>query len=394
MRATRYSKNGKALIFFAQTLILILCIVEKATSQCETPSSLYAEKQNDTLVTFEWISLYNDIDGIEDYDAEYKEVNSNTWLKAPLFASNYELAYVKIEKGKCYELRVRMLCTSYGYADTSDWASMFYYDSSCMTPPSPSKYIKPNFSFLIDPCYPREVSFSNLTTASGISIRWIEWDLGDNTKSRSDSFIHEYQITGTYEVTLTVMDDSGKSYKKAASVNITNFTRFANAGSDVTLCTADSITLQASGGERYSWTPCKYLTDCQISNPKVYPRTNMSYIVTVTSALGCTDSDTIYVKYIDPSINLHIPNAFTPNNDGVNDLFSPLVSLQGNINAEWKLFNRFGNLIYSTNNNTDRWNGNYNGQPQPPGNYTYMINFKTGNSCPARLYKGTVLLIR
>ncbi|HSF44889.1 MAG TPA: T9SS type B sorting domain-containing protein [Chitinophagaceae bacterium] len=394
MWATCYIKNGKALIFFAQTLLLILCTVEKAVAQCETPSSLYAQKQNDTLVTFEWLSLYNDIDGIEDYDAEYKELNSNTWLKAPLFASNYELAYVKIEKGKCYELRVRMLCTSNGYADTSDWASMIYFDSACVNPPPPSKYIKPNFSFLIDPCGTREVSFSNLTSASGISIRSIEWDLGDNTKSKSDRFTHVYQKPGIYEVILTVMDDSGKTYKKADRVSITNFTRFAKAGSDITLCTTDSISLQASGGESYSWSPCLNLTNCRIANPKVFPGTSGDYFVTVTNKDGCIDSDTVSVKFRDPAVKLYVPNAFTPNNDGINDLFRPLISLPGNVGAEWKLFNRFGNLVFSSKNNTNGWNGNYQGQPQPSGNYTYLINLSAENNCPARQFKGTVLLMR
>jgi gliding motility-associated-like protein len=196
-------------------------------------------------------------------------------------------------------------------------------------------------------------------------------------------------------VTLTVTDTVGNVYSKTHTITIKELRLdFANAGSDQVVCGKDPIKLQATGGETYLWSPCSKLSNCNISNPTVDPGTNEIYIVTVTDKDGCTDSDTVSVRYIDPAFELNIPNAFTPNNDGINDQFRPLMSLPGDTNAEWKLFNRFGNLMFSANNNKDGWDGNYNGQPQPPGNYIYMINLKTGDSCPARQYKGTVLLIR
>ena len=219
-------------------------------------------------------------------------------------------------------------------------------------------------------------------------------DLGDNTKATSNQPAHVYQKPGTYQVRLTIMEDGGKTYQKTSTINVRDLARFANAGNDLALCSRDTVSLQASGGESYSWSPCISLSDCRIANPKVFPGTTKDYIVTVTNKDGCIDSDTVSVKFRDPAVKLYIPNAFTPNNDGINDFFRPLISLPGNVSAEWKLFNRFGNLVFSAKNKTDGWNGNYKGQAQPSGNYTYVINLSAENNCPAKQYKGIVLLIR
>ncbi|MBP9221112.1 MAG: T9SS type A sorting domain-containing protein [Chitinophagales bacterium] len=71
---------------------------------------------------------------------------------------------------------------------------------------------------------------------------------------------------------------------------------FANAGADINICAGNSVVLNASGGVSYSWFPTTYLSDPFISNPTCTPLTNINYLLTVTNANGCIDTDTLHVE--------------------------------------------------------------------------------------------------
>jgi gliding motility-associated-like protein len=353
------------------------------------------------------------------YEAEYRIADSATWTQAFFsFGNDSEICFLtKPTRGTCYYLRVRGICKfNCGFYHTSSWVTMVINTGAASrpnppptppnppvppcppdppTPPSPTPFVCTNFSFTIDPCMPGRVCFSNSSIASGTLIRSVEWDLGDNTISTANNPLHTYQKSGSYDVVLTVIDDFGKIYTKKATVAVpTLTTRFANAGSDQMFCTQNAVALHASSGETYSWSPSIGLSNCNIPDPTLSIVTSMNYIVTVTDKNGCIDRDTVLVKFIDPASKIYIPNAFTLNNDGVNDQFIPLIPLQGQFNAEWKLFNRFGNMIFSTNNSTTGWDGKYKGELQLPGNYSYFVTIKATGTCPAKNFKGTVLLIR
>jgi gliding motility-associated-like protein len=397
---------------------MIVWFHSNAQENCPPPFELNTEKINDSTISANW-QMEGTYTGQSTYEAEYRDIYTATWTKAYFpYGNDAELCWlINAKRGTCYYLRIRAVCKfTCGIYHPSSWVTIVINTgaASCPSPPpnppdppappcppdppippSPTPVVSPNFSFSIDPCFPGRVSFSNSTTVSGTTFRSNEWDLGDNTRSTSNNPVHIYQSTGNYQVALTVTDNSGKTYTKTINVAIpTLIKRFADAGRDQEVCTTDTFSLQASGGESYSWSPCTGLSNCRIPNPTLEPGTTGIYIVTVTNKDGCIDTDTVFVKYIDPTTKLYIPNAFTPNNDGLNDQFRPLVSLQGQVDAEWKLFNRFGNMIFSSNSSTEGWDGKYKGEIQPPGNYTYMITIKATGGCPARNLKGTVLLIR
>jgi gliding motility-associated-like protein len=405
--AVQTSKFYNRCTFGLMVLVMVISNFSFGQGQCSTPFNLSTVKKNDSTFTLNWTMM---LAGFQEswYESEYREDSSGIWTKAYFpYGNNTEHCWIRNAKqGKCYTWRVRALCYFNPVVpDTSSWVTIVINNGSgsCPSaPPNPTDppaptvpLVNPNFSFTVDPCFPGYVSFSNSSTASGTTIRSVEWNMGDNTKSTSDTPLHIYQKPGNYEVVLTVTDNSGNIYTKKATVAIPQLiTRFANAGSDQEVCKADTITLQASGGESYSWSPCTGLSNCNIPNPILSPGTTMNYIVTVTDKNGCIDTDTMFVKYTNPDVTLYIPDAFTPNNDGINDQFKPLISLRGQADAEWKLFNRFGNMIFSSNSSTTGWDGNYKGVPQPAGNYSYLINIKATGACPARNMKGTVLLIR
>jgi gliding motility-associated-like protein len=87
----------------------------------------------------------------------------------------------------------------------------------------------------------------------------------------------------------------------------------------------------------------------------------------------------------------YIPNAFSPNNDGVNDCFR--VKDFGTVKtADIIIYNRYGNLVFQTKNPLDCWDGTYKGMPSEPGNYVYYI--KVINDCGEEIKKGNLLLLR
>lgn len=107
-------------------------------------------------------------------------------------------------------------------------------------------------------------------------------------------------------------------------------------------------------------------------NDHVYYQDSSIYNVTltVTDSMGCKNSMTQKIQIYYP-YSLYIPNAFTPNGDGVNDYFMP--NLTSVVSVEFSIYNRWGQVIYSSSELRPRWDGTYNGIPSPNDIYTYKI---------------------
>lgn len=155
------------------------------------------------------------------------------------------------------------------------------------------------------------------------------------------------------------------------------------------------LTLQATGGVSYLWT--WYPNDAVVSsssvrNPVVRLKSDeYIFYVEVSDQAGCKAYDSLRIKvFKGPAY--YIPNAFTPNGDGLNDLFSALPV--GIKSTEWfRLYNRYGQMIFETSNPGIGWDGRFKGKPQDPGVYVWMIR-GTGYNNKLIEMKGTVMLIR
>jgi gliding motility-associated-like protein len=140
----------------------------------------------------------------------------------------------------------------------------------------------------------------------------------------------------------------------------------------------------------YQWTPPTYLDNPSIARPSTTPATSITYRLTVTTAEGCQASGKIKIVIYHL---LKMPNAFTPNGDGRDDVFRiPPVTIQKI--QSFSVFNRWGQEIFRTTDNGAGWDGNYNGQPQPTGTYVWMIQYQDGLSKKYETARGTVELIR
>ncbi len=144
--------------------------------------------------------------------------------------------------------------------------------------------------------------------------------------------------------------------------------------------------LNASNVNVYRWSPPQFLTDVTISNPKAWPDDTKAYTLEGTSLKGCKISHEIIVKVIR---GIFIPNAFTPNNDGLNDHWG-ISGLELYPDCLVQVFGRFGEQVYKSVGYTEPWNGIYKNKLLTTGVYVYVINLKNGSNP----LKGSVSIIR
>lgn len=149
--------------------------------------------------------------------------------------------------------------------------------------------------------------------------------------------------------------------------------------------------LSNAGVTRYTWTPANLLNNSSIASPIANLTSDQRFIVTGITPAGCQGSDDIFIKvYKGPDI--YVPSGFTPNQDGLNEILAP-VPVGIKEFKFFRIFNRWGQLVFFTQDPKHGWNGKINNIIQPTGTYVWhvqAIDFK-GNLITR---KGTVTLIR
>ncbi len=136
----------------------------------------------------------------------------------------------------------------------------------------------------------------------------------------------------------------------------------------------------------YSWTPSTGLDNASIKSPVANPAQTTIYQLHVVSESGCEATAAIEVEVIR---SLIIPNAFTPNGDGINDLWN-ISYLNNYATSTVDVFNRYGQLVFHSLGYSKPWNGTRNGNPLPTGVYFYIIDLKNGS----KKISGELALIR
>jgi gliding motility-associated-like protein len=283
------------------------------------------------------------------------------------------------------------------------------------------------------------------------------------------------------------LKDSGTYYVEVSSIGgcrVTDSTHVViigtdvHAGNDTAICKGQSVSLRASNGATYTWSPSAGLSDAMIADPVAKPAETTVYTVLVTDNYGCSDTASIKISVINKtevkaaiiasayvcrsfdslyfisnssgtikswawdfgngqtsiaeippvqnylvplgtnsylakltvtdtsgcsSVAYHtltvvdncylaVPNAFTPNGDGLNDYLYPLNAYKA-VTLSFMVFNRSGQKVFETKKWPDKWDGTFNGNPQSPGTYVWILNYTeaTGKKI---LLKGSAVLIR
>lgn len=199
---------------------------------------------------------------------------------------------------------------------------------------------------------------------------------------------------GTVTINYVFTAANGCNYSTSQQVTV-NPQPTINAGPSLTMLAGGSITIHttAAGNQplTYKWTmadgsPAVTLNHDDIPNPVASPVDDATYVVTVASGDGCVTAANVFIKVLKVPI---VPNAFTPNNDGVNDKWQ-IKYLETYLNCTVDIYNRYGERLYSSVGYTTAWDGTYNGVQLPAGTYYYIINPKNGR----KKITGSVTIIR
>ena len=248
-------------------------------------------------------------------------------------------------------------------------------------------------------CHPTPIVFTNNSTPLNQDFN-VLWDFGDGNTSTEISPIHVYELPGVYSVSLSIESPLGCE----AADNFPNL---------ITILESPSAGFTFTPAELTTTNPTIMVTDAslnatnwlyQFSNQGTSTSPSPSFtfrdtgqqqiVQIVTAPSGCRDTTVQFVDII-PFVEWHMPNAFTPNRDGVNDIFIGNGNLLGAENFVFTIWNRWGELIFETNDFTQGWNGQKNntGRDSPLGVYIYVVSYRTPRGDLVQL-EGFATLVR
>lgn len=206
------------------------------------------------------------------------------------------------------------------------------------------------------------------------------WNTGDNN----------FQITAdtTFNYIVTVTDITNGCVNTDSEMVTAFPLPVANAGLDTTVSLGYGVMLNGSGGVTYLWSPSLGLDNPSFPTPMATPTTTTTYILTVTSIDGCTDSDSVTVV-VNNDFLVTVRNIITPNADGFNDTWI-VENIESYPNNTITVFNRNGQKVFETDAYMNDWGGTFGSDPLPDGTYYYVIKFNDSDI----VVKGAVNIIR
>ncbi len=241
-------------------------------------------------------------------------------------------------------------------------------------------------------CPGETISFTDKTTSTYLPINYWNWNFDDGNTSALQNPNYSFGNTGKdYNVTLISRNkygcrDTASQLLKVPAVNVF-------AGNDTVIVKNTSIRLNGTGAVDYQWSPPTFLDNNLVSNPLgFFPDTGRyTYSLVGVTANRCIGYDTMRIIVADgPYIS--IPNAFTPNGDGLNDFLKILSAGYKKLNS-FKLFDRWGKQVFYTTDFRKGWDGRLNGKDAELGTYFWVI-VATDLNDKQQTIKGDVTLVR
>jgi gliding motility-associated-like protein len=250
------------------------------------------------------------------------------------------------------------------------------------------------------PCQDAGIIFSDQSIPSDTLLYDFEWNVESSTGNAqthhgSPALIEFDQVTN-YTVSLITTDyygctDTVSSLIEVKPKPVCAFGFTENAGNIRGKLQFENQTTGASG---YVWDFGNSITST-LPEPDIKYDNEGEYtiILIATSVDGCTDTATKSYYYMP---GLWLPNAFTPDNDGLNDIFRPVTQRNTLDPYQLLIFDRWGQLIFKSSNPADGWDGTCNGEPCQTGNYKYVVHFREGDDTDSgsATLRGMVSLIR
>lgn len=240
-------------------------------------------------------------------------------------------------------------------------------------------------------CPNTPIQFKDLSVATYNPIVEWNWDFGDGGFSTEQNPIHTFPAGNNYNVVFESASIKGCRDTARKQLSVDNFQPFA--GNDTIIVKGERLRFQASGGLEYTWSPADGLSFPNTPNPQAYyPDTgHYVYNVHIKSAAGCEGDDSIKVWVVEQA-SLFVPSAFSPNGDGLNDFLKPLGVGYANVRF-FRVFNRFGELVFDGKDFSRGWDGTYKGQRADLGTYFWVLGV-TNRFGVNEMIKGDVILVQ
>ncbi len=245
-------------------------------------------------------------------------------------------------------------------------------------------------------CAGQPVSFSAQQVDNATTITGWNWQFGNNQSSTQQN--PQYLITSASSpVQVTATSSSGCS-SDPVSVQVSLISVQVDAGNDTTILQNVPFALQTSFGAlgtiaplSFNWSPPTGLDNPAGFAPVATLQDDQTYYFTATSVEGCTGRDTIHIQVFKGSA-VYVPGGFTPNNDGLNDRLKPRYVGIRSLDY-FTVYNRWGQLVFTTKDMSAGWNGILKGMQQPSGVYVWMLK---ATDYVGKVYqmKGTSTIIR
>jgi gliding motility-associated-like protein len=187
----------------------------------------------------------------------------------------------------------------------------------------------------------------------------------------------------------TLLNISGCDSFITINLSVIDLPNF-NLGNDTNLCAGNTIILSVP-----HYAAANYLWNNHSLNNSISVDTSGFYDVTVSMPPCASVADSIQINFIDCDCKVLLPNSFTPNNDGIDETFKPIIACDVEPQQyEFKIYNRLGQKVFTTTLFNIAWDGTFNGSLQEIGTYVFFVSFINPTTHQKEFYKGDVILIR
>ena len=229
-----------------------------------------------------------------------------------------------------------------------------------------------DFSFATK-CINQPVVFQNISDIkqSGV-VNWL-WKFGNGNTSNLVSPVYTYTNEATYHISLIAFPNNCPLLVDSISKDILFKQSIAPiAYPPIDVKSLSPVQLQARKiGLAYNWIPSNGLNNAAIINPIATVTNDQLYKIVITDSLGCMVVDSQLLRVYN-NYNVFVPNGFSPDFDHVNDVLRPILIGIKKVNY-FRIFNRWGQKIFETNEINAGWDGNYLGKQQPPETYIWTV---------------------
>jgi gliding motility-associated-like protein len=266
-------------------------------------------------------------------------------------------------------------------------------DFGCRSEPLVSNitvYSKPQVLFHVnDSCVNRPINYT-ASDATATVTQWY-WNFGNGLSAGTPFMSHTYTRPDSQPVTLIGETTNGCRDTLTRTFEI--YGNYASAGHDTVASPGEPVQLDGGGlpGYTFRWTPSTGLNDPASGKPIATLDRDQQYELYSLSEEGCESRTRITIRRFDGP-EVYVPSAFTPNNDGRNDL-AQVFPVGMKEFRRFSIYNRWGVMVFTTKDHTKGWDGNFQGKPMGTGTFVYIVE---AVDFRGRLMqrKGTITLIR